>query len=63
MTMLSNYHQSEIRYPIYFCLKSSKVHGENAESFKSYVVVQGTSKVNILIDYWSDVSCELKRKM
>lgn len=47
MTKFSKSHQSDIMYSVDFCLRSGKVYGKNAESFKSYTGVRGRNKVTI----------------
>lgn len=63
MTKLSKSHQSSIRYPIDFCLKTGKVYGENAKNFKGYMKLLCKIKVIIFIDPLSNVSADLKAKI
>lgn len=41
-------------------MRTRKTYGKNADDFKGYVVLQGRSKVSILIDSWHEVDGDLK---
>lgn len=42
-------HENDVRSLINFDLRTEKAYGGNADNFKGYVVLQGRSKVIILI--------------
>lgn len=49
-----------VRCPITIDVAIKRDFGEHAGDFIGYIVLQGRSKVSILIDNWHDVEKELK---
>lgn len=59
-TKMKKAHETGIRYPVIVDAAFSKAYGENTNDFMGYNVLQGISKVRILIDSWHNVKEDLK---
>lgn len=53
-------YENGVHSPVEFYLRIKKAYRENVDDFERYVVLQGRSKVRILIDNWHEVDGDLK---
>ncbi|CAL5185769.1 unnamed protein product [Lathyrus oleraceus] len=49
-TKVKKARENGIRYPIRVDIATNKAYGEHAKDFKGYIVLQGRSKMSILLD-------------
>lgn len=47
LTNVTKAHESGVRYPIIFRLRTGKIYGEHADNFIGYMSLQCRSKINI----------------
>ncbi|CAL5197031.1 unnamed protein product [Lathyrus oleraceus] len=59
-TKVKKYQETIVRYPITIDVATDRAHGEHADNFMGYSVLQGRSKMSILMDSWHDIKEELK---
>ncbi|CAL5210978.1 unnamed protein product [Lathyrus oleraceus] len=59
-TDVKNTHKKGICYLVRVDVATGKAYGEHGEDFTDYVVLQGKSKVSILLDSWHNIYNDLK---